>query len=68
MAERQLELGHLEAACATWERVLDDYPLVRSGRADQRVAVMKALIRPHIGNRAVHALYERAWAMSAPAA
>lgn len=38
LAERQLELGHLEAACATWDRVLDDYPLVQSGRVDQRVA------------------------------
>jgi hypothetical protein len=68
MAERQLELGHLEAACVTWDRVLDDYPLVQSGRADQRVAAMKALICPHVRNRAAQALYERAQAVSVPAA
>ncbi|MBQ0983146.1 tetratricopeptide repeat protein [Streptomyces sp. F63] len=67
LAERQLELGHLEAACATWHRVLDDYPLVHSGRADERVAVMKALIRPHARNRAAQALYERAQAVNVPA-
>jgi tetratricopeptide (TPR) repeat protein len=49
MAERQLELGHLEVACVTWDRVLDDYPLVQSGRADQRVAAMKASSVPTYG-------------------
>ncbi|MZE79183.1 hypothetical protein [Streptomyces xinghaiensis] len=67
LAERQLELGHLEAACVTWHRVLDDYPLVQSGRADQRVAAMKALIRPHVRNRTARALYERAQAVNVPA-
>ncbi|MGK5729814.1 tetratricopeptide repeat protein [Streptomyces sp. URMC 124] len=66
LAERQLELGHLEAACATWERVLDDYPLVQSGRADDRVATMKSLLRPHLRNRTAKALYERAQSVSLP--
>ncbi|WP_338932663.1 tetratricopeptide repeat protein [Streptomyces netropsis] len=60
LAERQLQLGHLEAACATWDRVLDDYPLVQSGRADDRVATMKKLLRPHLHNGTARALHERA--------
>ncbi len=60
IAERQLELGHLEAACHTWNLALDDYPLVKSGRADDRMRRMAAFIRPYRKNAAARALYERA--------
>ncbi|MFD7507647.1 tetratricopeptide repeat protein [Streptomyces sp. NPDC059850] len=60
LAERQLHIGHLEAACATWHQTLDDYPLVQSGRADQRMAAMLRLIRPHLKNQAARELHERA--------
>ncbi|WP_329219273.1 tetratricopeptide repeat protein [Streptomyces sp. NBC_01485] len=60
LAERQLSVGHLEAACVTWNLALDDYPFVQSGRADQRVRNMFRLIRPHLGNPAARELYERA--------
>ncbi|MYY10386.1 transcriptional regulator [Streptomyces sp. SID4919] len=60
LAERQLELGHLEAACATWHTALDDFPMVQSGRADDRIKAMFGLIRPHIKNATVRDLYERA--------
>lgn len=60
LAERQLSLGHLEAACATWNLALDDYPLVQSGRADQRMRNMFTMIRPHLGNPTARALHERA--------
>ncbi|MGW2390304.1 tetratricopeptide repeat protein [Streptomyces lydicamycinicus] len=60
LAERQLEIGHLEAACATWQLALDDYPLVQSGRADQRMQTMFKLIRPHLKNPAARELHERA--------
>ncbi|MEU5427585.1 tetratricopeptide repeat protein [Streptomyces olivoreticuli] len=66
LAERQLKLGHLEAACSTWERVLDDYPLVQSGRADDRIVIMRSLLRPHLRNRTAHALFERARSVSVP--
>ena len=68
LAERQLELGHLEAACATWSRVLDDYPLVQSGQADERIRSMKSLIRPYIRNRYAKELYERAQSLGVPTA
>ncbi|WP_432137498.1 MULTISPECIES: tetratricopeptide repeat protein [unclassified Streptomyces] len=60
LAERQLSVGHLEAACQTWGLALDDYPLVNSGRIDKRMTDMLNLIRPHIRNHDAQALYERA--------
>ena len=66
LAERQLSIGHLEAACATWNLALDDYPLVQSGRADQRVQNMFKLIRPHLANPTARELYERARLIAPP--
>ncbi|MFT2018170.1 transcriptional regulator [Streptomyces sp. 796.1] len=60
LAERQLQVGHLEAACATWRSVLDDYPLVHSARADERMHTMLTSLRPHLKNNTARALYERA--------
>lgn len=60
LAERQLEVGHLDAACRTWNLALDDYPQVQSGRADARIREMHALIRPHRQNPTARDLYERA--------
>ncbi|MEU2998939.1 tetratricopeptide repeat protein [Streptomyces sp. NPDC007020] len=67
LAERQLEIGHLEAACETWNLALDDYPMVQSGRADDRIKAMLALIRPHRRNASAGALYERARTVVRPA-
>ncbi|MFC5143953.1 tetratricopeptide repeat protein [Streptomyces aureoversilis] len=66
LAERQLEIGHLEAACATWNRALDDYPLVQSQRCDQRIEIMRTLIRPHLKNAKARELYERAATIKRP--
>ncbi|MFE7623754.1 tetratricopeptide repeat protein [Streptomyces sp. NPDC057509] len=60
LAERQLAVGHLEAACQTWGLALDDYPLVNSGRIDKRMTDMFNLVRPHIRNHDAQALYQRA--------
>ncbi|MEV0040986.1 tetratricopeptide repeat protein [Streptomyces sp. NPDC050804] len=60
IAERQFAIGHLEAACATWHSALDDYPLVQSGRADQRMRNLLRLVRPHLKNHLARDLYERA--------
>lgn len=65
LAERQLELGHLEEACLTFDKVLDDYPLVQSGSADDKVRNLQALIRPHLRNRTAQSVYERSLAASA---
>ncbi|MGW7352182.1 transcriptional regulator [Streptomyces sp. NPDC054784] len=60
LAERQLAVGHLEAACETWHAALDDYPMVQSGRVDARIAGMCGHIRPYLKNQAARGLYERA--------
>lgn len=60
LAEQQLEIGHLEAACRTWGMALDDYPLVQSGRADERMKRMIGLLRPHVKNAFARELYDRA--------
>ncbi|MFJ3498350.1 tetratricopeptide repeat protein [Streptomyces sp. NPDC086091] len=60
LAERQMAVGHLEAACQTWGLALDDYPLVHSGRVDERMVGMFRLIRPHTRNHDAQALYQRA--------
>lgn len=59
-AERQLDIGHLEAACASWDRALDDYPLVQSGRCDAKMRTMVARLSPHANNSHVKKLFERA--------
>ncbi|MFE7424087.1 tetratricopeptide repeat protein [Streptomyces sp. NPDC057545] len=66
LAERQLEIGHLEAACATWHQALDDYPMVQSGRADDRIRTMFGLLRPHLKNATARDLYDRARAVAPP--
>ncbi|MFG3096045.1 transcriptional regulator [Streptomyces sp. NPDC048202] len=63
LAERQLRLGHLEAACRTWRTALDEWPMVQSGRADDRMRTMVRLIKPHTGNAHARALYDQARAM-----
>lgn len=59
LAERQLKGGHLEAACATWREVMDNYLFVQSDRADQRIITMMNSLKPHTKNNAAGELYER---------
>ncbi|MFD3532680.1 tetratricopeptide repeat protein [Streptomyces sp. NPDC058664] len=60
LAERQLEVGHLEAACETWGRVLEIYPLVQSGQCDRNLAAMHSRIRPYLKNHTARDLSDRA--------
>ncbi|WP_263167693.1 tetratricopeptide repeat protein [Streptomyces sp. SCSIO ZS0520] len=60
LAERQLEIGHLENACATWAKVVEIYPHVQSGQCDQSISRMQARIRPYLKNQAARNLYEHA--------
>jgi len=59
LAERKLKIGRLEEACADWNRVLDDYPHVRSGRCDDRVRTMLSALRPHLANAHARGVFER---------
>ncbi|MCZ4117802.1 hypothetical protein [Streptomyces sp. H39-S7] len=60
LAQRQLELGHVEAACATWETFLDDYAVISSARGDDHFHTMRLRIRPHLTNGAARNLHQRA--------
>lgn len=60
LAERQFAVGHLEAACATWNSTLEDYPLIQSGRADQRMQNLLRLAKPHLKSHVARDVYERA--------
>jgi tetratricopeptide (TPR) repeat protein len=60
LAERKLEIGHLEDACGHWHRMLDGYLLVQSGRCDDRFRIMLDSIRRYNHNRYARDLYERA--------
>ncbi|MFJ2557491.1 MULTISPECIES: hypothetical protein [unclassified Streptomyces] len=60
LAERQLEIGHLEAACATWTKVLDAHPGIHSGRVDGHVRRIPSLLAPYRGNAMARHVHERA--------
>jgi hypothetical protein len=60
LAELQLDEGHLEAACATWNRFLDEGALLRSARVERAVARLRSRLRPYRRHPAVPALLWRA--------
>ncbi|MFD9408477.1 hypothetical protein ACFWBN_15885 [Streptomyces sp. NPDC059989] len=60
LAQRQLSIGHVEAACETWQRFLDEYECLSSARGDEHFEVMNLRLRPHGNVRAVRTLRERA--------
>ncbi|CAM5682938.1 hypothetical protein SAVIM338S_07390 [Streptomyces avidinii] len=60
LAQRQLSIGHVEAACESWGRFLDDYEALSSARGDEHFEVMNLRLRQHGGVRAVRDLRERA--------
>lgn len=64
LAQRQTELGHLEAACETWPAFLDDYATLASARADEHFDVLRRRIRPHLGNAKARELNTRAREMA----
>ncbi|MFE0648538.1 hypothetical protein ACFVZH_08130 [Streptomyces sp. NPDC059534] len=60
LGQRQLELGHLEAACQTWGNFLDDYEQLSSSRADEHFDIMRRRLAPHLKNGHARDLAERA--------
>lgn len=65
LGRRQLSIGHVEAACASWGRFLDEYEVLSSARGDEHFEVMNLRLAPHAGIRAVRELRERARAVGA---
>ncbi len=62
LAELQLTDGRLEQACHTWHRFLDDYPNLRSRRADTALRTLRARTCPNQNHPAVRGLLRRATA------
>lgn len=60
LAEWQWQAGRMEEAVATWDRVLEDYPHVRSGRCDDRVRILVSTGAPRTANALARDLHDRA--------
>ncbi|MEU7554061.1 hypothetical protein AB0B01_17270 [Streptomyces sp. NPDC044571] len=60
LAQRQLAIGHVEAACESWGKFLDEYEALSSARGDEHFEVMNLRLRPYGSVRAVRDLRERA--------
>ncbi|MGW6535211.1 hypothetical protein ACWGBV_03135 [Streptomyces sp. NPDC055051] len=60
LAQRQFELGHLEAACKTWGNFLDDYEELSSSRADEHFDIMRRRLAQYGRNAQARDLAERA--------
>ncbi|MFD5557027.1 tetratricopeptide repeat protein [Streptomyces sp. NPDC127068] len=58
LAERQLELGHVELACSTWSQVLSKHPELQSGAVDKFVADISRRLRPYRTNAVAREVYE----------
>ncbi|WP_367435270.1 hypothetical protein [Streptomyces celluloflavus] len=65
LAERQLKLGHVDAACQSWGRFLDEYEQVSSARGDDHFKTMRTTLLPHQRAHSVRALGERVHAIAA---
>ncbi|WP_327297518.1 MULTISPECIES: hypothetical protein [unclassified Streptomyces] len=59
LAQRQLRLGHLEAACESWSRFLDEYEHVSTNRGDGHFRTMRTELRRHSTARPVRELADR---------
>ncbi|MEU5115070.1 hypothetical protein AB0G64_26630 [Streptomyces longwoodensis] len=59
LAQRQLKRGHLDAACESWGRFLDEYEHVSSVRGDDHFATMRRVLTPHAKTRSVRELSSR---------
>ncbi|MCD9142474.1 hypothetical protein [Streptomyces albireticuli] len=59
LAQRQLEYGHLEAACESWTRFLEDYEHVSSARGDEHFDVMRLRLKPFRNSQAVRGMSTR---------
>ncbi|MFF7454705.1 hypothetical protein [Kitasatospora sp. NPDC008115] len=65
MAGLLLSLGRLDRACAAWHAVLDDYPLLGSGRVDAVVRQLRGTLGRHAASPAVRSVLARAGAAEA---
>ncbi|MEU8567232.1 hypothetical protein AB0C51_02535 [Streptomyces pathocidini] len=60
LATALLSLGQIDAACAAWQKFLDDYPLIQSGTADGLLGKLRRDLRPHRRSPAAGLVLRRA--------
>jgi hypothetical protein len=60
LAQRQMRVGHLDAACGSWSRFLDEYEHVSSHRGDDHFRTMSTALRRHPTSSLVRELARRA--------
>ncbi|MFG2716249.1 hypothetical protein ACGFX2_37820, partial [Streptomyces goshikiensis] len=58
------QLGHIEAACATWDTFLNDYTALSTARGDEHFATLRTHVKAQPGTRAVRQLGERVQAIA----
>ncbi|MFJ9519330.1 hypothetical protein ACIRPK_13790 [Kitasatospora sp. NPDC101801] len=68
LAGLQLGQGHLELACSTWDRFLDDYPQVMSARGDTALRELRTGLRTYQREPAARRVLLRAGQLPAPRA
>ncbi|MGW5676010.1 hypothetical protein ACWEV4_13175 [Streptomyces sp. NPDC003860] len=59
LAQRQLEHGHVDAACDAWTRFPSDYEHLSSARGDEHFKTMRHRLKPFEKTRAVRQLAPR---------
>jgi tetratricopeptide (TPR) repeat protein len=67
LAELHLDQGHLDESIAACHAFIDDYPQLRSSRAQTALNHLTARLRAHAGHHSARQLLVRAAAVSRPA-
>ncbi|WP_406410525.1 hypothetical protein [Streptomyces sp. NBC_01614] len=60
IAERQMAMRHVEAACATWAEFLDEHQMISSARGDEHLRTLRTSLKPYASLPIARALGERA--------
>ncbi|MEY9998111.1 hypothetical protein ABIE67_010232 [Streptomyces sp. V4I8] len=60
IAERQMAMRHVEAACATWAEFLDEHQMISSARGDEHLRKLRAQLKPYSSLPVARTLGERA--------
>ncbi|MYU21982.1 hypothetical protein [Streptomyces sp. SID8352] len=59
LAESQAGSGHVERACLTWTRFLEESTMIRSRSVEHAVTELRSLLRPHRERKPVRELLRR---------
>ena len=60
IAQRQMAMRHVEAACATWNEFLDEHQMISSARGDEHLRKLRTGLKPYASLPVVRSVAERA--------